>query len=108
MSFNYVISTDGKGEWSKVAKEVHIIDSIIENEHELRIYFDTQTWNVKSDGLIYSDPKFLKGVRKNFSLNGFSDTAVASVEYSEHGMQGDTYVSMDFGKVFLKEWKINV
>jgi hypothetical protein len=105
MNFDYIILTGGQGGWSKLAKEVHVIDVSIENRYELRVYFDTTTWNVKTDGLIYGDQKFLDGVCINFSLNGFSDVAIDSIDYSEQDMQGDDYVSMDIGKRFRVEWE---
>jgi hypothetical protein len=34
---------------------------------------------------------------------GFSDAALDDIDYSEQGMQGDNYVSMDVGSDFIRE-----
>lgn len=101
---NYLdkIATSGFGLWSDKVKEVKMIGyDVTSNEHfdfgELKVYFDTSTWNVENDGLIYTDPAFLESVRVAF---GTSD-----IEYSEQGMQGDDFVSFDVGAEFLNMYE---
>ncbi len=102
---NYLdkIVTSGMGLWSDKIKEVKTIGYSVPytNQHndfgELRVYFDTGTWNVESDGLIYTDPAFLESVRVAF---GASD-----IHYSEQGMQGDDFVSFDVGPGFLNMYE---
>ena len=65
---------------------------------ELRAYFDNSgftlgTWNVPGHGLIYTDRQWLKEFKAGLRDLGLSIKAVQNVGYSEHGMQGDDYVS---------------
>lgn len=110
---SFVTRTDGKGYWSTVArKSIRInrveLASLTTEEYatygELRVYFNTQDWNVESDGLIYSDMgwkhSFLTCMEQTF---GFSLAAILDVSYTEQGMQGTDYVSLDVGQTFLNE-----
>ena len=93
------VMTAGKGLWSNVSKEVvtvgfsmpYINESV--DFGELRIYFDTDSWNVDEDGLIYTDPLFLENIREAFGTD--------DIHYSEQGMQGDNFVSFDIGSEFI-------
>lgn len=102
-----VLSTDGCGYWSSVAKDVKVTGmnlAYINNEldfGELRVYFDTKSWDVDTDGLIYTDREFeyqLKDLLTNMGFDG------SDVCYSEQGMQGDNYVSLDVGKKFITSY----
>lgn len=107
---NFVTKTAGTGYWSNVAKTVRVNRvelAYISNDNEfgeLRVYFDTRDWNVDVDGLIYSDMgwkhSFLTCMENEFD---FSPDAILDVSYTEQGMQGDNYVSMDVGEQFLLE-----
>jgi hypothetical protein len=67
---------------------------------ELCVYFDTEDWDVNTDGLIYTDKQFLQ------ELNAFLlQQGLTEVGYSEQGMQGDNYVSLDVGAEFIKSFK---
>ena len=100
--------TSGDGYWSDVAKEVDIEDMRIayvsdeDDFGELRVYFNTMTWNVYKDGLIYTDRLFLRLLRSYLNSKGLKG---ADVDYSEQGMQGDNFVSLDVGEAFLRSWK---
>lgn len=102
------VKTDGKGLWSNEKKNVKIFDMVVENVNEdfgeLRVYFDTKTWDVSQDGLIYTDKTWIKGFREKLEENGFSKKAASDVDYSEQGMQGDDYVSLDCGVSFLADY----
>ena len=92
------IKTDGSGLWSNVVKTVKCVSYDVhgnqgEDFGELRVYFDTDTWNVDNDGLIYTDEAFLKGIIECFENS--------DITYSEQGMQGDNFVSFDIGGDFL-------
>lgn len=92
------IETSGTGLWSNVIKEVKTTGYTIPYNNdfdfgELRVYFDTNTWNVDDDGLIYTDPAFLDFVREAFGTD--------DIDYSEMGMQGNKFVSFDVGQEFL-------
>jgi hypothetical protein len=102
-----IFSTVGDGYWSNVAKPVLITDmrvAYVNDEGdfgELRVYFDTNFWDVNKDGLIYTDRQFARDLVKFLNEQGLVGT---DVDYSEQGMQGDNYVSLDVGKPFLDSW----
>ena len=101
-----VFSTVGDGYWSNVSKDVEVTDmqlGYVNDEQdfgELRVYFDTDTWNVDTDGLIYTDSKFKQDLMQFVKQQGL----VVDLCYSEQGMQGDNYVSLDVGAEFLDSW----
>lgn len=107
---NFVTKTDGKGYWSSKVKTVKINRvhlAYIDDEGtfgELCAYFDHKEWDVNNDGLIYSDMgwkhTFLTCMENEF---GFGPDAILDISYSEQGMQGENYVSMDVGKQFILE-----
>ena len=102
--FNHILSTAGDGLWSGVARSVkvtHIEVPYVNDERtfgELRVYFDTDTWNIHRDGLIYTDGQFLDELRGALADEGLMGT----VDYSEQGMQGEDYVSLDVGENFIQ------
>jgi hypothetical protein len=109
-----ILHTDGKrGLWSDVAKAIRITDmqlgtgtiwegdTLDEAFGELRVYFDTDTWDTSKDGLIYTDRLFIKELQEFLNAHGLPG---ADVCYSEQGMQGDDYVSLDAGGAFYKAW----
>ena len=94
----FKLSTNGQGLWSRAKKEVtclgyEFVDS------QLRIYFDTDSWSVKEDNLIYTDPLFLAEAKvyflKTLNLN-------LDFDYSESGMQGEDYVDFDINPADYK------
>jgi hypothetical protein len=98
-------NTSGDGYWSNAVKTVGIVDmrvAYISDEldfGELRVYFNTEDWDVNAVGLIYTDRQFLR------ELNAFLvEQGLAPAEYSEQGMQGDNYVSLDVEEDFLQAW----
>ena len=99
-------NTSGDGYWSNVSKSVEITDmqlGYVNDEGdfgELRVYFNTDTWNVNTDGLIYTDTLFKQDLMQFVQQQGL----VVDLCYSEQGMQGDNYVSLDVGKEFLDSW----
>ena len=100
--------TSGDGYWSDVAKEVDIEDmriAYVSDEGdfgELRVYFDTSDWKVERDGLIYTDKLFLQQLRSFLNSYGLEGD---DVDYSEQGMQGDDFVSLDVCEAFLRSWE---
>lgn len=109
MSNKLIFNTDGSGLWSNEARPVHItkicVDAFFDSRNrlyaELRVFFSTDTWNIREHGLIYTDDRFLKELcsyLESESLVGFD------VEYSEQGMQGEDYVSLDVGDMFVRSW----
>lgn len=107
-----VLHTDGlRGLWSTVAKAVTVTDIQLgmgtqwdgEEEifGELRVYFDTKTWDINEDGLIYTDENFLRELREFLDQHGLPGNDVC---YSEQGMQEVDYVSLDAGDKFYRAW----
>jgi len=94
-----VVTTSGTGLWSERVADVKLkgYDVPYCNDTcdfgELCVYFNPKSWNVKTDGLIYTDPAFLEHIRILFGTN--------DIEYSEQGMQRSSYVSFDVGAEFL-------
>lgn len=103
------IPTDGSGYWSSVAKEVFVTQmriSYLNDESdfgELRVYFNTEDWDVNSDGLIYTDKLFLETLKSYLTDMGYDSS---DVSYSEQGMQGDKYVSFDVGAKFINSFMV--
>ena len=99
-------NTNGRGYWSRTAKAVEIVDmrvTYVNDEKdfgELRVYFNTDTWDVNTMGLIYTDKQFKQELNDFLVAQG-----LATAEYSEQGMQGDNYVSLDVGEEFLTAWE---
>ena len=98
------LNTNGKGYWSRKATAVEItgLQLAYTNDEldfgELRVFFNTKTWDVNKDGLIYTDKQFMRELKELLVQTGF-DTS--DLSYSEQGMQGDTYVSCDVGERFI-------
>jgi hypothetical protein len=101
------LNTNGRGYWSRKATAVDVVKldlQYITNERdfgELCVYFNTATWDVNTDGLIYTDKLFLVGLRNYLVTLGFTAEEVLDVSYSEQGMQTEEYVSCDVGAVFI-------
>ena len=107
---NATLNTNGNGYWSRkvAAVEITRLQLAYTNDEldfgELRVYFNTKTWDVNTDGLIYTDKQFMRELKELLSAKGFD---VKDVSYSEQGMQGDTYVSCDVGECFINTFMQN-
>jgi hypothetical protein len=106
---NFRTQTNGSSLWGSTAKFV-TIDRVrvayLDKEcdfGELRAYFDPVEWDTDNDGLIYTDRAWMQGFRECMKIVGFSDEAVEAISYSEQGMQGDNFVSMDVTGAFIRE-----
>jgi hypothetical protein len=120
MNVNLETHTNGKGLWTTEQRLVIINKlSIGYNSQiyypedpfngELRAHFEphgftTGSWNVPGHGLIYTDKLWMKEFKAGLRSLGFSIKAVQNIGYSEQGMQGDDFVSMDVGPVFYASW----
>lgn len=121
MKVNIIANTDGKGFWSIERRSVKItkvdigynsMDYYPEDKFngELRAYFDpngftSDSWHVKGHGLIYTDKTWLREFKNGLRESGLSRDAIRDISYSEQGMQGENYVSMDIGPKFYASWK---
>jgi len=101
------LHTNGCGYWSRTATAVSITKldlQYINNERdfgELCVYFNTNDWDVNTDGLIYTDKQFMQELRAYLQTIGFTEAEANDVSYSEQGMQSNVYVSCDVGAVFI-------
>jgi len=92
------------GYWSraKTAVEITALQLAYINDEqdfgELRVYFNTATWDTSKQGLIYTDKQFMTELKELLTQKGFNSK---DVSYSEQGMQGDSYVSCDVGQQFI-------
>lgn len=100
--FNCLTITDGRGYWSREYGSIVRIVGLSYRSHgernygELIAYFDFKDWNCSRSGLIYTDPLWLKTFEQNLSeLAGLTKEELDNLEYSEAGMQGGDFVSMD-------------
>ena len=104
------LNTNGNGYWSrkKASVEITHLQLAYTNDEldfgELRVYFNTKTWDVNTDGLIYTDKQFMRELKELLVQKGF-DTS--DLSYSEQGMQGDAFVSCDVGQCFINTFMQN-
>jgi hypothetical protein len=103
---NPILKTDGTGFWSTVESKVELegldLSSNIKRTFgELRVIFNTDTWDVETDGLIYTDKGFMSQLKELLEANGLD---ASDIGYSESGMQGENYVSLDVGENFIGSW----
>lgn len=107
---NAKLYTAGDGYWSRkqTAVEITHLQLAYTNDEldfgELRVYFNTATWDVNKLGLIYTDSLFLEDLCLMLDNLGFD---ASDVSYSEQGMQGDNYVSCDVGERFINSFMQN-
>jgi len=98
------LQTAGDGYWSTAAKQVRVTDMKITYTNdeldfgELCVYFNTSDWDVRKDGLIYTDSLFMDELAAYLTARGID---CSDLSYSEQGMQGDNYVSCDIGECFI-------
>lgn len=109
---NWQLGTNGLGLWTNFEQTVWVTRvqlAYVNDENdfgdfgELRAYFDTKTWSVNETGLIYTDPLWIDEFRGLMRSLGFTRKACEDISYSEQGMQGDDFVSMDVGEDFMRE-----
>ena len=107
---NATLNTNGNGYWSstKAAVEITALQLAYTNDEldfgELRVCFNTATWDTSKLGLIYTDKQFMTELKELLTAKGFDSS---DVSYSEQGMQGDTYVSCDVGERFINTFMQN-
>ena len=101
------LNTNGLGYWSNKRKAVDVTKldlQYISNDKdfgELCVHFTRDSWDVDTDGLIYTDKQFMAELRAYLQTIGFSETEANDVSYSEQGMQDNAYVSCDVGAKFI-------
>lgn len=110
---NLETRTSGDGYWSSEQRDVGITRLDVFNlfyrdgfRAELRAYFKKKDWNVDKHGLIYTDTAWIQFFKDQLLSIGFSKESLDKVDYSEQGMQGSDYVSMDVGDDFVREFAV--
>jgi hypothetical protein len=102
-----ILNTAGNGLWSGEERAVTVTNiklGYVSDDldfGELCVYFNKKTWDVTKHGLIYTDRQFLRELQAFLDAQGLPGD---DVSYSEQGMQGDNYVSLDIGEDFLTAW----
>ena len=127
-----VYTTAGDGYWSDVVKNVRVtgmgifVSTVNEGDAEEAMYcdgdfyivYDESTWDMDTDGLIYTDSAFIANVRdfmrdtllKMGVDDDVANTLVADITYSEQGMQDygrvscDAYALAEFLRSFYKQY----
>ena len=98
---DFEIQTAGDGLWSNKKKTVNIkkIEIIEDKEYDhvyVNLFFTKKSWDVNKYGLIYTDSLFLEEAKAILSYN-YRQIKLKwkNLNYTEQGMQGDNYVSME-------------
>jgi hypothetical protein len=95
MDCDFKAQTSGDGYWSRSIKPVRVTKIVYEEEFDsVNVYFDTATWNIDLDGLIYTDTRFQTEIIA-FLYRNWPGINWGSLEYTEQGLQGGNYVSME-------------
>ena len=103
MEVELYANTNGKGHWSSERKEVLVNKIVITEVQEydddpndnavyMEVYFDRSTWKIDRDGLIYTDPRFIRELRRGLRELGLAGRIANKVDYTEQGAQGTNYV----------------
>lgn len=108
MKLKNIINTGGDGLWSREIRKVQLSKMSLAfaspSFADLNVFFTKKSWDTYKHGLIYTDRRWLKEFRQLLVTLGFTAKASRDVDYSEQGMQGDNFVSLDVGKHFIKEY----
>ena len=92
--------TNGHGDYSTVVKPVRVISIKQDIElgsdgwiSDLGVEFDSNTWDVDTDGLICTDTEFFRDLQKFLMKLGVPRDIVSQINYGDEGMQDEVYVS---------------
>lgn len=98
------VETSGKGLWSKRETTVKLTKldwEQADGEITAYLYFDPNTWDVERDGLIYTDPIFIRLLKMSLAQLERTGTLPKfgweNVNYTEQGQQGADYVHLIVG-----------
>ena len=107
---NITCNTNGKGLWSRHQRKINHKKMEIKtfcddfSFYELKVFFNKKDWDTDNHGIVYTDPLWIKEFRQGLVNLGFSKASVKECDYSESGMQGDNYISLDASLKFAKEF----
>ena len=100
----FYLETSGKGFWSQEQRRVKITNVTLGwFSREIRVFFDKKSWDTEKHGLIYTDPLFIKQLREHLFDVGMPQHVSKDIDYTEQGMQGDNFVSLEFGQKMEKQ-----
>ena len=109
----FYCSTNGSSLWSSDKKKVKVYklypSTVWDGYVTFEASFLKKDWNVNKLGLIYTDKLWIKEFRNNLVKLGVPRGIANTIDYTEQGMQGDNYVSLEtnnnnFAKLMC--WKI--
>jgi hypothetical protein len=106
---NIAARTSGKGLYSKdkvnlFHRKIHLNLWQYSGESyggELQVFFTKRDWDIDKYGLVYTDPSWIKEFRAGLISHGFLAKELKELDYSEQGMQGKNYISLDVGPDFI-------
>lgn len=90
-----ITQTNGIGSWTAVRKKINIKSLDVIDGIELRAYFSVDDWDTYEHGFIYTDEGWLESFKKQLVTIGIHPKQCDGIGYSEYGMQGEEYVSLD-------------
>lgn len=103
-------NTCGTGLWTSEKKLVEIEQlgyRVIEGYGKdntfylmLNVFFNTRRWNIERHGLIYTDPRWLRHFNSELRRVFPKTLGKIRFDYTEQGMQGNNYVSLEGCKRF--------
>jgi len=96
-----ILNTNGKGLWSPCKKATKVkrveiedvSDSYGAHHYYVNVYLYRDSWKTEEHGLVYTDPMWIRDLRWVLRDAGFKHWK--KIDYTEQGMQGDDYVSLE-------------
>jgi hypothetical protein len=95
------LNVGGDGLWSNTKQKLQVVlrASYIEepddeeswNKTDLFAFFSIADWNIREEGLVYTDKTFVAELNKALEDRGYP-----KAYYSEQGMQGFDYIHFDW------------
>lgn len=110
---SWAVTVGGDGYWTRrtgVTVVDHLGLAYVDDSRpgklygELRARFTPESWDAERNSLVYTDRTWIAAFHELLQTLGFSREAARAVNYSEAGMQGEDYVSLDAGHAFMSEW----
>lgn len=97
MKTSFTLETDGSGLWSREKRKIKIVRvEFGAYNNEICLFFTKNSWDPDKHGLIYTDKKFINGLRQYMIASGVPKEVAKDLDYTEQGMQGEGYVSLEF------------
>jgi hypothetical protein len=108
----FFVTTSG-GWWHNVEGRKVKILALKTDEYSLNAYFSRDTWDVREDGLLYTDDAVQTQIEDYLIAQGMDEKIVRgknekgqhNFSDSEQGLQGSRYINFDIREVFRDEFK---